>query len=120
MKVKTDMHDQPVTFLRFNHFFNYAVSFAGGVPEVWDPETLELPEWLEMMSDTDLFKLVETSVIAVEFSAEHMAVLSLDLKLRIFDARTLKLLKVFNENLENFILNQQGDVDMLKVPNSEV
>ena len=43
MKVKIDMHDQPVTFMRFNHFFNYAVSFAGGVPEVWDPETLELP-----------------------------------------------------------------------------
>lgn len=46
MKVKADMHDGPVTFMRFNHFFNYAVSFAGGMPEVWDPETLELPEWL--------------------------------------------------------------------------
>ena len=73
-----------------------------------------------MMSDTDLFKLVETSVITLEFSPEYMAVLSLDQKLRIFDAKTLKLLKVFNENLENFILNQQGDIDMLKVPNSEV
>ena len=118
MKIKADMHDGPVTCMRFNHFFNYAVSFAGGVPEVWDPETLELPEWLEMMSDTDLFTLVESPVIAVEFSPEYMALLSLDLKLRIFDGKTLKLIKVFNENIQNFILNQQGEVDMLKVPNS--
>lgn len=120
MKVKADMHEGPVTFMRFNHFLNYAVSFAGGVPEVWDPETLELPEWLEIMSDTDLFTLVESPVIAVEFSSEFMALLSLDLKLRIFDGKTLKLIKVFSENIQNFILNQQGDVDMLKVANSEV
>jgi len=120
MKVKADMHDGPVTFMRFNHFFNYAVSFAGGVPEVWDPETLELPEWLEMMSDTDLFTLVESQVIAVEFSPEYMATFSLDLKLRIFVGKTLKLIKIFNESVQNFMSNQQGDVDMLKVPSSEV
>ena len=49
-----------------------------------------------------------------------MALLSLDLKLRIFDGKKLKLIKVFSENIQNFILNQQGDVDILKVANSEV
>lgn len=76
VKVKSDLHDEPITFVKFNQWGNYAISFAGGVPEVWDPDTLELPSFITMMSETDLFELCETIVIAAEFSEFYLAVLT--------------------------------------------
>ena len=78
VKVKHDIHSEPVTFMAFNPWLGYGISFDGGMAEVWDPETLELPSWLEMISDTDLYDLCETKVVAVSFSQEHMAVFSTD------------------------------------------
>lgn len=58
-----------------------------------------------MMSDTDLFELCDMGrVIAAEFSSEYLAVLTNDSKLVLFNQSTLKLVKVFNETIENFKL----------------
>jgi hypothetical protein len=43
VKQKNDIHTDPITLIRFNIWENYALTFAGGLAEVWDPETLELP-----------------------------------------------------------------------------
>jgi len=42
-KEKKDMHDSPVTLIKFNPYGDYVLSFAGGVPEIWEPESFELP-----------------------------------------------------------------------------
>lgn len=68
IKTKTDLHDQPITFLKYNHFKNYCVSFAGNVPEIWDPDTFDLPKIIQIISDTDLLLLCESTVISIEFS----------------------------------------------------
>jgi hypothetical protein len=59
MKVDKDLHDKPITLLAYNHYLGYAVSFSEGIAEIWDPETFSLPSWIEWMSDTDLYELVE-------------------------------------------------------------
>jgi len=68
MKVNKELHDKPISLLAFNPDLGYVVSFANGLAEVWDPETFELPAWLEWMSDTDLYELVEQDPIAIAFS----------------------------------------------------
>lgn len=40
---KLDLHEAPITFFRFNPFGNCVISFANGVPEIWDPQTFEPP-----------------------------------------------------------------------------
>jgi hypothetical protein len=58
-----------------------------------------------MMSDTDLFELCDMGrVIAAEFSSEYLAVLTNDSKLVLFNQSSLKLVKIFNESIENFKL----------------
>jgi len=57
------------------------------------------------MSDTDLFELCDMGrVIAAEFSSEYLAVLTNDSKLVLFNQSSLKLVKIFNESIENFKL----------------
>lgn len=68
MKVNKDLHENPITLLAFNHALDYAVSFSDGIAEVWDPETFELPVWIEWMSDTDLYELAELKPICIAFS----------------------------------------------------
>ncbi len=82
---QADIHDEPISFVKFNSYSNYAVSFAGGVPEVWDPDTLELPSTFEIMSDTDLYELCDMKVIAAEFSPVYFVVLTLEGKLVLFN-----------------------------------
>lgn len=43
IKMKTDLHEESITFMLFNPFGFYVLSFAGGMPEIWDPDTFELP-----------------------------------------------------------------------------
>lgn len=81
---------------------------------------MDLPDWLDLISDTDLFKLADTTVLSVEFSPEFMAVFCIDQKLSIFSARSLKLMKVFNESIENFVFSQKGEIEMLKIPSNEI
>lgn len=38
------VHDSPVSFLKFNKYGGYCLSFASNVPEIWDPETMEIPQ----------------------------------------------------------------------------
>ena len=42
-KEKQNLHDAPITFIKFNPWGNYTLSFSGGVPEIWEPETFDLP-----------------------------------------------------------------------------
>ena len=57
------------------------------------------------MSDTDLFELCDMGrVIAAEFSSEYLAVLTNDSKLVLFNQSSLKLVKIFNESIENLKL----------------
>ncbi len=55
-----------------------------------------------MMSDTDLYELSEMKVIVAEFSPSHLAVLTLDQRIYLFNGRTLKLIKSFNETIDHF------------------
>ena len=112
LKVLSDLHESaesPVTLIAFNHYLEYVVSFAGGIAEVWDPESGELPSWIEMMSDTDLYELASTKVLAVAFSLHYLAVMGLDKRLRLFNPRSLKLIKTFNESIEAFIEHQTAE-----------
>lgn len=77
-KVKSDLHESSITYFKFNHYLNYAVSFAKWLPEIFNPETLDLPDWLDLISDTDLLQLADTVVLSVEFCPEFMAVFCID------------------------------------------
>lgn len=107
IKVLKDLHDEPVRLLGFNSFLGYAITFTtNGVCEVWDPETYDMPEGLgfESMCDTDLYDLAESKPVAVVFSEFYCAILTIadGLRCHVFNARTLKLLKTFNESIEAF------------------
>lgn len=67
MKTK-QVHTDLITIMAYCPARGYCVSFAGGMPEVWDPETLEMPEQFKAMSDTDLFMLCDDTVLAATFS----------------------------------------------------
>ena len=98
------MHEQGCCLLKFNVYGGYGLSIGGdGVPELWDPETLEAPKQHPLLTETDLYELCEHKVVACEFSETRMAVLTAENKLMIFDEKTLKLVKTFNESLENFL-----------------
>ncbi len=75
-----------------------------------------------MMSDTDLYELSEMKVIVAEFSPSNLAVLTLDQRIFLFNSRTLKLIKSFNESIDHFQLSQsKGDYpELLKVPATDV
>jgi len=72
--------------MKFNNFSHYGLSIgADSVPELWDPETLDLPAHIEMLTDTDLYELCDHKVIACDFSPKHMVILTLQGHLLIFD-----------------------------------
>lgn len=122
MRLKNDLHEEPISMIKFNKYGNYALSFAGVIPEVWDPETLEVPASIEMMSATDLYELCEMKVVAAEFTAKYLVVLTLDQKLILFHQGSLKLIKVYDESLDQFMQLQGKDdtPDLLKVQASDV
>lgn len=70
---------------------------------MWDPETYDIPKELgfESMTDTDLYDLSESKPVAIAFSELYCAVLSIGggLKVHVFNSKTLKLLKTFNESI---------------------
>ena len=72
--MKTDLHEESITFMLFNPFGSYVLSFAGGMPEIWDPDTFELPSQFLAMTDTDLYELCDTIVIAAEFSQKYLVI----------------------------------------------
>jgi peptidylprolyl isomerase domain and WD repeat-containing protein 1 len=103
-------HETPVRLIRFNQVYNLVVSTdQSGVIEVWDPDTLELPDYgrlaFEVLSDTDYCELVlkKTFALAVEFSHDGhlMAIFCRDRRIRIFEFKTGKLVKTYHsETLE--------------------
>jgi peptidylprolyl isomerase domain and WD repeat-containing protein 1 len=107
---ETTLHETPVRLIKFNPVLNLVVSTdQSGVIEVWDPDTLELPEdgrlAFEVLSDTDYCELVlkKTFALAIEFTHDGrtMAVLCRDRRIRIFDFTTGKLTKTYqSETLE--------------------
>ena len=60
-----------------------------------------------MISDTDFFELMKnkTSALAINFSDNGMmmAIFSRDRKIRLFNMKTGKLMKVYNESLQSYI-----------------
>ena len=93
---KLNLHDAPITFLKFNPFGNYVLSFASGVPELWDPLTFESPSRFELLSETDLLMLCESYVVGVEFSEFFVAVMTSDMKVWIFSQSKLNLVKLYD------------------------
>ena len=59
----TELHDSPVRLIKYNSHLDLVVSSdQSGMIEIWDPESLEMPEGdgrlgFDMMSDTDYFDL---------------------------------------------------------------
>ena len=47
-----------------------------------------------------------------------MATFSLDLKIRLFNSKTLKLVKVFDESIENFLKSQS--IESLRCPEADI
>ena len=71
--------------IKFNPWGDFAISFAGGIPEIWDPETFDLPSKFQVLSDTDLLMLCESFVVTAAFSESYLVVVTSDLKLWIFN-----------------------------------
>ena len=117
-KQSSSLHEDPIVLIRFNQYSGYALSIAkGGVPEVWDPETLELPPQFELISDTDLYEMCECDIINAEFSRKWLVVLSRDTRLFVFSQDTLKLVTTIDESLPRFLKDQENceTPDTLKV-----
>ena len=96
--------------IRFNQYSGYALSIAkGGVPEIWDPETLELPPQFELISDTDLYELCDHEIVSAEFSRKWLVVLTKDTRVFVFAQDTLKLVATFDESVKRFIEDQESD-----------
>ena len=93
-----------------NYFSDYGISFGvDNVPELWDQQTLELPQRFEVLSETDLYELCDHTVLACEFSKKHLAVLTRT-DLFLFDSLTLKLLQIFKPD-QNQELLQVSDLE---------
>lgn len=123
MLSEISLHDSPVRLLKFNSQFNLCFSSdQSGAIEIWDPETLDLPDdgrvAFDMLSDTHYFDLVEKQTFALAASFSHdgkcLAVYGRDRKIRLFDFASGKIIKVYHsETLESLKAMQDKGHPML-------
>lgn len=107
------MHSAPIRLLKFNANLDLVISADDkGVIEIWDPETFDFPSdekrlLFELMSETDYYELPKnkTCGLSCAFNSKGnlLAIFCRDRKIRIFNFRTGKLIKVYNETLETYI-----------------
>lgn len=68
------------------------------MPELWDPQTFDLPSKFKILSETDLYMLCESNVVAVEFSEFYLAVMTSDMRIWIFNQQDLNLVRVYEQS----------------------
>ncbi|CAH8648291.1 unnamed protein product [Heterobilharzia americana] len=110
------LHEAPVVCLAFNPLFECALSAdSDGMLECWSgpKNNFDFPHTLkwEYKSDTDFYCLLisKTYAVSVVFSpsGEILAVLGADRKIRLFRFSTGKLIRVYDESLQQYSNLQQ-------------
>ncbi|KAK7868771.1 hypothetical protein R5R35_003621 [Gryllus longicercus] len=119
------LHRQPVVLMKYNTTFEVAVSVdKAGILEYWTgPKTnYRFPKCVAFDSklDTDLFEFAKNGTVptGMAFSPDgkKFATLSTDRKVRVFQFRTGKLIRVYSETLQNYTEMQQ---EHQQLPNME-
>ncbi|KAJ3087037.1 Peptidyl-prolyl cis-trans isomerase cyp15 [Quaeritorhiza haematococci] len=126
------LHSQPVTIMRYNPVADVVVSVdAGGMLEYWvpDPDTSFGPpspptvDW-EFKSDTDLyeFKKSKTTPTSLNFSPDYSKFVTFgfgDRQIRIFNFRTGKMMRKYDESLSVISEMQQAGTAIYKLDDME-
>lgn len=107
------IHRAPVHILSFNSQHNVVVSCdISGFVEYWTPEEpfpapspSKIPDIFELKSTTDLFDFKKTKTVPTTFTfsrdGEKFAIFSIaDRKIRVFDFRSAKITRKYDESLE--------------------
>jgi len=106
---KLTVHRQGVSAMAFNRLANVVISAdERGVLEYWDPETLKQPTGgaitFKYKTDTDLYDVAKARArptsIEVSPNGRSFVVSATDYKYRIFNFRTGKLRRVYDESPE--------------------
>ncbi|KAK4877804.1 hypothetical protein RN001_010310 [Aquatica leii] len=125
IKVLEKMHMKPVTLIKYNPRFHFAVSFdKGGMLEYWTnlkyefqfPTNVQFDSKLE----TDLYEFAKTKSILynLTFSPDgtRFATIASDRRIRIFNALSGKIVRILDETLPRFTELQQANQQL---PNME-
>ena len=106
LKTIKDMHFGVISSIKFVGELGVVISTdTKGMVEVWDPETLEIGVGLgyELVSETDFMQLAKNRTYAlscaVSNSGELVAMYCRDRKIRIFNVRTGKLIRMTDDSL---------------------
>lgn len=107
LKVLKTLHENPVRFILHNHKYQFTISIDDkGFLEIWD-SNYDFPEKklkFEMMCDTDYVELMGQVPLAACLSqaGTMLAVTTADLKIRLFEILTGKLIYTHEEEtIEN-------------------
>ncbi|RWS20331.1 peptidylprolyl isomerase domain and WD repeat-containing protein 1-like protein, partial [Leptotrombidium deliense] len=117
MNIIEKLHSVPVSILKYNHVFSTMVSVdTNGMLEYWSsPENdYKFPQSVvdfQYKIETDLFEFVKTKTTPFDLSFSEdgllFASISSDRKIRIFKFLTGKIVRVFDEGLQQLQATQQ-------------
>ncbi|KAF5292653.1 hypothetical protein FQR65_LT11205 [Abscondita terminalis] len=125
IKVLEKMHMKPVTLIKYNPKYHFAISFdKGGMLEYWGNLRYEFqfPSHLHFDSklETDLYEFAKkkATLYNLSFSPDGMrfATLASDRRIRIFNTLTGKIVRILDESLPRFTELQQASQQL---PNME-
>ncbi|KAK3235787.1 Peptidylprolyl isomerase [Cymbomonas tetramitiformis] len=116
---------KPVLFMRFNLAYEVVISAdTAGLLDYWSPVTYKFPEGVTSFKyklETDLFTFVKTKMVptSLEVSPDgkHFVLLAPDRKIRVFQFRTGKLVRTYEETLEVINDIQKADDSPFKLEN---
>lgn len=113
-------HQSNVILIKRNPVLGIVTSCdSSGMIEVWDSESRAFPEDIlsyEFKSDTDLYEFAKCKTIptSIEYSPDgkYMMLMGQDRKIRIFNVKTGKLYRVYDESLKDKSFQIEGENKM--------
>lgn len=110
------LHTRPVAVITYNQALDVVISVdKAGIIEYWTSSNYNFPENLvdfDSKLDTDLYEFVKCKSyptgLAVSPDGKRFATISPDRKVRVFNFKTGKLTRVFDETLQKFSELQQS------------
>ncbi|KAI9812507.1 MAG: hypothetical protein M1832_000401 [Thelocarpon impressellum] len=121
------LHRRPVTLMSYNHVYDSVVSVDdGGMLEYWRPNgSYEKPESVfEYKSSTNLFDFKKSKSVPASITmsptGEQFSTFSFpDRKIRIFDFRSGKLYRTYDESIETITEMQQAGTGLQQLEDVE-
>ncbi|EMR11486.1 hypothetical protein PNEG_00500 [Pneumocystis murina B123] len=125
--VINSLHTKPVSIISFNSVYNCAISVdESGMIEYWEPDSqYKKPKNIfEFKSDTDLYefkrlKSMPTSITISPDGQKFSTISFPDQQIIIFNFKTGKIIRKYDESLDMFNKLQQSDKNIYKLDDIE-